>query len=156
MSTAHKTESGHAKVQSHGHGHGSHGPTSVAELPEGVNHELSDARSRPLLIGGVILFAIFAVSALLMAGLLFATVGGDWNAVNNTVQDLEAQQVPPPPILQPVPQVEEDIVIAEQTQRLESAGWVNQRTNTVHMPIERAMELLVERGVNATAGEPAQ
>ncbi|NJM06850.1 hypothetical protein HC891_12680 [Candidatus Gracilibacteria bacterium] len=153
MSTAHKTESGHTKAQSHGHGHGSHGPTSAAELPEGVNHELSDARSRHCCGVASILFVTFAVSAVLMAGLLFATVGGDWASLTNTVQEPEAQQVPPPPILQPVPDVEEDIVIAEQTERLENAGWVNRRNNTVHMPIEHAMELLVERGVNTTADE---
>jgi hypothetical protein len=155
MSTAQKTDSGHTKAASHGHGHGhgSHGPTSAAELPEGVNHELSDARSRPLLWGGVILFLVFAVSAILMAGLLFATVGGNWGSLENTVQDLEDQQVPPPPILQPVPDVEEDIVIAEQTERLENPGWIDERRNIVHLPIERAMELIVERGINATAGE---
>lgn len=40
---------------------------------------------------------------------------------------------------------------AEQTQRLQSYGWVDRSANAVHLPIGRAMDLIVERGLPMAA-----
>jgi hypothetical protein len=71
----------------------------------------------------------------------------------NVPQD--TRQVPPqyPQTAFPDPRLETDertqlnsIRIAEE-QKLNSYGWVDEKAGTVHIPIERAMELLAERGL---------
>jgi hypothetical protein len=42
---------------------------------------------------------------------------------------------------------------AQALERLDAYGWVDAEAGTVHIPIERAMELLVERGLPAREGE---
>lgn len=47
---------------------------------------------------------------------------------------------------------------AEQARRLQSYGWVDRATSTVHLPIGRAIELIAERGLpvsEAPAVDPA-
>jgi len=53
----------------------------------------------------------------------------------------------------PNPKLEEDErgqlngIIANEDNELYSYGWVDEKAGTVHIPIDRAMELLVERGL---------
>jgi hypothetical protein len=67
----------------------------------------------------------------------------------------DTRQVPPqyPETAFPDPRLETDertqlnsIRIAEE-QKLNSYGWVDEKAGTVHIPIERAMELLAQRGL---------
>jgi hypothetical protein len=67
----------------------------------------------------------------------------------------DTRKVPPqyPATAFPDPRLETDertqlnsIRIAEE-QKLNSYGWVDEKAGTVHIPIERAMELLVQRGL---------
>lgn len=46
---------------------------------------------------------------------------------------------------------------ARMQQRLDSVGWVDRDAGVVHMPIDRAMDLLVQRGLAVTEGaEPSR
>jgi hypothetical protein len=53
----------------------------------------------------------------------------------------------------PNPKLEEDErgqlngIIVNEDNELYSYGWVDEKAGTVHIPIDRAMELLVERGL---------
>ena len=67
----------------------------------------------------------------------------------------DTRQVPPqyPQTAFPDPRLETDertqlngIRLAEE-QKLNSYGWVDEKAGTVHIPIERAMELLAQRGL---------
>ena len=67
----------------------------------------------------------------------------------------DTRQVPPqyPETAFPDPRLETDertqlysIRIAEE-RKLNSYGWVDEKAGTVHIPIERAMELLAQRGL---------
>ena len=55
--------------------------------------------------------------------------------------------------------VDEPLVLqqfrAEEEALLHSYGWVNQGTQTVRLPIDRAKELLLERGLPARGSDPA-
>ena len=86
-------------------------------------------------------------------------------------QDFPAPQLQPPP---PVPGGEDnryrpfitdtvDLETMQQRERysLNSYGWVDQNAGIAHIPIERAMDMLVERGLPtrpaaSTAGQPKQ
>jgi hypothetical protein len=82
----------------------------------------------------------------------------------NVAQD--TRKVPPqyPETAFPDPRLESDertqlnsIRIAEE-QKLNSFGWVDEKAGSVHIPIERAMELLAQRGLplRPQSGAPAQ
>ncbi|HVI10343.1 MAG TPA: hypothetical protein VND65_18790 [Candidatus Binatia bacterium] len=59
----------------------------------------------------------------------------------------------------PSPQLEEDergqlnSVILQEEQKLNSYGWVDEPAGVVHIPIDRAMDLLVQKGLPVRAGE---
>ena len=64
------------------------------------------------------------------------------------------QQLPPEPRLQVAPAQELQQLRAEEDAILHSYGWVDQAAGIVRMPIERSIELLVERGLPARSEEP--
>jgi len=53
----------------------------------------------------------------------------------------------------PSPKLEEDergqlnTLLTEEQQRLYTYGWIDEKAGTMHIPIERAMDLLVQRGL---------
>jgi hypothetical protein len=59
----------------------------------------------------------------------------------------ELSRVPPDPRLQPNPRAHLQALRAYEKQRLESYGWVDKNAGVVHIPIERAMDILAEQGL---------
>jgi len=66
-----------------------------------------------------------------------------------------ASQVPSSPQLQVNPRKDLLEFRADQEQSLESYAWENRSAGTVRVPIERAMELLLQKGVPVAAAPPA-
>ena len=58
----------------------------------------------------------------------------------------EAQPIGSSPRLQVNPQADLARLNRRMEKRLHSVGWINRNAGIVHMPIDRAMDLLVERG----------
>jgi hypothetical protein len=131
---------------SHAHVH-SEGPSAESLA---LNHEVSDARSQPIVWGVVMVAGVLILAFVLMAGVLAVTAGSVADT-SNTLSSSEATQLqlPPAPRLEQNPRIEGDRIIAEATEHLESYGWVNERAGRAHIPIERAMELLLEHGFDA-------
>lgn len=134
----------------HGHGHG-HGPGQSAEdlaLSQSAGHEVSDARTGILVYGAVGVFILIIASVAAMA-LLATLLGAGVADVSPVLEDDPAslQQLPPEPRLEQNPEVNGNRIVEEATQQLESYGWVNRNQGAARIPIERAMELIVERGV---------
>jgi len=65
---------------------------------------------------------------------------------------IEANQrrQPPGPNLQTTPEKDLATMRADEEARLRSYGWIDQGQGIVHIPIERAIEILAERGATAT------
>ena len=59
------------------------------------------------------------------------------------------KRTPPEPRLEPDPLALRGKLRAEEDAVLTTYGWVDRRAGTVRIPIDRAMELLVERGLPA-------
>ncbi len=59
----------------------------------------------------------------------------------------EKPMTPPGPILQVAPQQDLQAMRSEEEARLHSYGWTNRNAGTVRIPIDRAMKLLLERGL---------
>jgi hypothetical protein len=64
-----------------------------------------------------------------------------------------APQLPPEPRLQVAPRQELQQLRATEEALLHSYGWVDQSAGIVRIPIERAIELLAERGLPARSEE---
>ena len=68
-------------------------------------------------------------------------------------------RVPPGPQLQRDPEGELEALRHEMAEQLSGYGWLDEGAGTVHIPIEEAMDLLVERGIGGAGAtettEPA-
>ncbi|MGE5413135.1 MAG: hypothetical protein ACM3NW_03100 [Syntrophomonadaceae bacterium] len=130
--------------------HGPHGHGVAAE---------PDVVSTKLVVGFAIILTIMAVVAGAIVAALFwhlDRVAQRRDAAIVVESGLQRQEavVPPVPRLQ-VHAVRHwaDFQTAER-ERLESYGWMDRSTGAVHIPIERAMELIAERGVGPLPQAP--
>lgn len=107
-------------------------------------YEESDARAMPILISGLVL-AIFVGLGALIGG---ATLVG-FRAVEaeerGPISPMFERQLPGAPALQANPYADLDAYRARQREAVQSYGWISERDGVVRIPVERAMELLVER-----------
>ena len=108
-------------------------------------------------------FAVWlAVAMMLSGGVVYGTFWyfeGQRNAANQAAQKYPLAvgrvQEPPSPRLQT--QTFKDIYLLRkgENEKLESYAWVDKGTGVTRIPIERAMELTIERGLPARSGSPA-
>ena len=72
------------------------------------------------------------------------------------VSPLAAERAPPAaPLLQNAPREDLEQLRAAEQSVLNSYGWIDKQGGTVRIPIDRAMELLIERGETAVQKMPA-
>jgi hypothetical protein len=125
--------------------------------PEGAGYEHTDAN-----VWQIVKFGIWL---LLTAIVVHFGLGGMYVMLKKQSEVTEQPyplastteaRLPPAPRLQQFPRNEYyEHYVAEQ-RKLESYGWVNKDAGVVHIPIEDAMRLTLERGVLQTAPQPAQ
>ena len=105
-------------------------------------HEQSDANIRNVLRFGIGLFALMIVAMVAM-WLLFSYLAG--GRPPQKAPQVAQQEVPAGPLLQVKPPVEFRDIRAKEEQILNTYGWEDRQMGVVRLPIERAMELLVQR-----------
>ena len=128
--------------------------SSHHQQPSGRDFEDKDIRLRPILL-------FFFWTALFTAGVFFAIhyfqVKMETGVAN---QDAPISTFATEPVQFPEPrlQVNEQLTLAQQREReaaqLHRYAWVDQAAGVVQIPIDRAMELVVERGLPAR--QPAE
>ena len=59
--------------------------------------------------------------------------------------------LPPPPRIQPNPALDMQSYLQSQQSLLNSYGWIDRQNGIVRLPVDRAMELLLERGLPSRA-----
>ena len=64
----------------------------------------------------------------------------------NPMAETEQQQFPPAPRIEDHPTVELKDLRAQEDRLLSTYGWTDKKAGVVRIPIERAMELQMERG----------
>ena len=115
-------------------------------------HESSD-----ISIKGVIWFAVvlFATAVLIEGAMYGMFIVLDKVEVKNdpyvTPVDYTQGQLPPQPRLQTTPWEDLHQFVHGEQDYLDSYGWVDEGTGQIHIPIERAKELLLQRGIPARA-----
>jgi hypothetical protein len=116
------------------------------QTPRQGGHERRDVSFKPLLIAAVVLVVAVLVA---MVGMerLFGYLAQREAARSNPANPLAASRpaVPPEPRLQTEP-IEDLRTLREREEAaLDSYGWVDRERGVVRLPIERAMELTLER-----------
>ncbi|NTV62109.1 MAG: hypothetical protein HGA65_01055 [Oscillochloris sp.] len=129
---------------SHGHSEPGADPASVA-----AGHELTDAKVSPLVLSVSGLLGLLVGSFIFIA-ILMSLSGLSVTQTGNTLPDnaVSQLQLPPAPRLEQNPKADSNQLVVEARAQLETYGWVDQEAGTAHIPIERAMQLLLERGVD--------
>jgi hypothetical protein len=122
----------------------------------GHAHEKTDASTRPIFRFAAAM-AVFVAAAMVLMAILFSYFTERETVLDTSVSPLanEAPLAPSGPQLQPNPPVDLERLRREEDDYLSSYGWVDQREGLVHIPIERAIELMAERGLPARSSRPA-
>jgi hypothetical protein len=129
---------------------------SGVSAPAAPGYETRDANT-----SGVFLFIALLATTIVLV-LLFA-----WGlfrhysvSINNSPPDSSftgVREVPPAPMLQVTPREDLQRILADQRSKLETYGWEDRQAGTVRIPIERAMDLLIQKGLPvATPGSSGQ
>ena len=108
-----------------------------------MNHETRDFK--PVWVGAFVVGLVYVIVVLY----IFAFTVFDRLRTETTPQANAG--LFPQPRLQIDPQNDLTHTQARDQELLNSYGWVDRRTGTVRIPIERAMDLLAERGLNGAA-----
>lgn len=127
---------------------------SSPDQPRRVGHETTDVS--PYYVG------LFALALTLMIALvlplltwLFWRFEAAAKRSDAPQSPLQVDQTPPPPNLQADPAAELVQFRREEAERLSSYGWIDPQQKIVHVPIERAIDILSERGLPVPAKPPA-
>ena len=134
--------------------------------PEGAGHEHTGANVWLIVQFAIWLTIAAIVTHLLMWGLfeLFVKMRNDAApAAEFPLADQQERRLPAGPRLQPIPANEIFEFRQRENAELSEYGWVDRNAGTVHIPIEQAKELLLQRGLpsrpapapDATAGADA-
>jgi len=133
-----------------------HGAPDHGHVPP-VNHEVTDV---PL--AGI---TRVATLSLVIVGIIMAAIYGMWGIYASR---LRQQDTPPPPMadkaygsrlpqmprLQSAPSIDLAAYRRAQREKLSTYGWVDKGGGVVHIPIDRAIELMAERA--STIAAPQQ
>jgi hypothetical protein len=113
-----------------------------------IHHELRDVTIRPI-VGFCIGLFLLVVFSFWVTRVIFnyfaAREAKSASSTPNLVK--ERPQLPPEPRLQVLPVQDLQRIRAAEENVLHSYGWVNQQSGIVRIPIERAMQLIAERGL---------
>ena len=110
-------------------------------------YERSDASPRGLLYFALIMAAILAATSLSLIW-LFKYFQKAENPGSFVAAPFAAERpLPPPPRVQPNPREDLQNYYQSQQNLLNSYGWIDRQNGIVRLPIDRAMELLLERGL---------
>ena len=115
--------------------------------PPHSGYEKTDASPRGLVRFALIMAVILAATSLSLIFLFKHFERADSPGSFVSAPFAGAQPLPPPPRIQPQPGV--DIQNYDQSQQnlLNTYGWVDKQNGVVRLPIDRAMQLLLERGL---------
>ena len=133
------------KPHEHPHAHG------VAAEPDRV--------STKIVVGFAVLLTIVAAgAAALMAGIFWkfdrTAQKRDERIVEEAGLQRQEATIPPLPRLQVYPVRHWTDFQTAERERLDTYGWMDRSTGAVHIPIERAIELVAERGVGPLPPAP--
>lgn len=134
----------------------SHTPETAAERSRGtdpsVGYEVRDVAINTILWFGL---AVVIGTGLVMWGLYGMTNLLNEQATQNDPRLsplADTQQIAPEPRLQAYPERDLAAFLSSQEEKLNSYAWVDRQAGIVQIPVDRAMDLLLERGLPTPKG----
>jgi hypothetical protein len=118
-------------------------PETGTQAPK---HETRDANIRRLVQFGIGL-AILTAFGLAVSDVVFHYFAAHQKLGPPASPFENARQLPPAPRLQVAPAQDLDHYLAAEQQELSTYGWVDQKAGVVRIPIDRAMDLLLQKGL---------
>jgi hypothetical protein len=114
-------------------------------------YERSDLTPRPIVLAMLIGSIFIALVFVAMWGVtqMFETRHARLSPRANPLAETAARKEPPAPRLQPDPVKDMAALRAWEDAQLSHYGWVDKPAGIVHIPIERALDLMAERGLPA-------
>jgi hypothetical protein len=138
-----------------------HGDTDDDRPIPGATHETRDISTRVVVIFGISLIvgAIVVHLAIWVLYVFYGSLQAKAYPREYPMAQVGTPTLPPAPRLQSQPREELKAMRVEEDRHLRSYEWVNPNGGTVHIPIDRAMQLLLQQGLPARsepgAGQPA-
>jgi hypothetical protein len=118
-------------------------------------HETSDANIRNLIIFGIGL-SLLVIAGLLVSGTVFHYFVGHQGLGPPASPFENVRTLPPEPRLQVTAPKDLKQYKGAQDKVLNNYGWVDQQAGIVRIPIERAMDILLQRGFPVRGAAPAK
>jgi hypothetical protein len=125
------------------------------ETPPGSTYEHTDANVW-LIVKFMFWLAVSAVIIHVGLGLMYALLieqAMETGELRYPLAAAQGERLPPTPRLQQFPQNDLYQFRQDEERLLQRYGWMNRNSGIVHIPIEDAMRLTVERGLPARAPE---
>ncbi|NWG14940.1 MAG: hypothetical protein HXY20_15575 [Acidobacteria bacterium] len=125
-----------------------HKPQPIPDESLKLGYEVRDINLRTLVWSVVILLVVVGAISVSI-GLLYGFLSADQSARSAPPPPLleEAQGLPSGPLLQRDPEQSMQRMRSEEDALLNNYGWVDKEAGVIHIPIERAIELTLERGL---------
>jgi hypothetical protein len=121
-------------------------------MPEEPPYEKGDVHFRGVLIFAVALVVGVVLTLALVGGMIALLAQHPPSSMRASPTGTPSV-VPPPPLLQAQPWEDLRRYKEEQSRILSNYAWIDRNAGVVRIPIERAMELVIERGPAPSAGE---
>ncbi len=122
------------------------------ETSESAGHEVRDLSIRAILLFGVGLIIMSGLALLISTGvqIVFSGKGPEMSLPPVNIANVPATPaLPPEPRLEAKPGQALQEVVPPEEQKLNSYGWIDQKAGVVHIPIQQAMDLIIQRGLPA-------
>jgi hypothetical protein len=111
-----------------------------------TGHEVRDARVRPIVLTGVGLAIGAAIVCVLVYGIFAYLAAHPTSTARSNPLAATAPQFPPAPRLEEHPAVQLQDLRTKEDSVLSSYGWSDKQAGIVRVPVDRAMELMLQRG----------
>jgi hypothetical protein len=127
----------------------------LAEPSAESGHEVSDINPKRVAMIGLALATVIAVSLLVTYGLFHYFYSGETRTRPVPSPLSYSREPTPEPRLSVEPGEDLKTLRSEEDAMLKSYGWIDRDKGVVHIPIDRAIEILAERGLPVRAAKSA-
>lgn len=111
-----------------------------------AGHEVQDAKIGPIVYTGAGLALTVAIVGLIVYGVFHYLGAHPATSARPNPMAAETSQIPPEPRIEEHPAIEIQQLHALEDSILSTYGWTDKKAGVVRLPIDRAMELQLERG----------
>jgi hypothetical protein len=117
-------------------------------------HEMRDARIAPIVLTGAGLALTVAIVGLIVYGVFQYLETHPATSARANPMSAEESQIPPAPRIEEHPAIEIQQLHSQENSILSTYGWTDKKAGVVRIPIDRAMELQLERGFPTRKEDP--